>query len=254
MKPIKWNNSDNIYSATIERRKTVVLEQEKGFKPQIINDDNIVLREWPGHFLEFEEAEEWVLINIIGLEEADDKEISQRKLLEILDDCTSRIEGTVHHSHLLRLANIRKWIFERNVLPTTPVTIRGTYQNYLFQWSDDTPNQFSADTPHGKAIIIEEKPAKSPFRVNPPTKHKGMIEHSSGAIYESPGHSIEFLDIENWLRQTLSELDDPTVSEYNLGNIHFTLEICKRSLPLDVDPLTITRMDLLKDEMDLILM
>ena len=61
------------------------------------------------------------------------------------------------------------------------------------------------------------------------------------------------MDAENAIKQRLSELVHPEITEEYLDQIAFTLDICARILPDDTDPLYFSRLEVLDSYIQLAL-
>ncbi len=175
-----------------------------------------------------------------------DKDTAQSGMLQTLDLCQPLLRGIAHPSHLQRLENIRQWVVSRTTHEREMVQATKPSATYSLNWLELAPNHYHATTPHGQAVLVEEKAVRSPYRINPASTYKAQIEHPSGTVYESLETFIDFVSAEEWVQKTLIELDDPRIAEYYLDNIHFTLSICKCSLPPDVDPVHPIRLEYLE--------
>jgi hypothetical protein len=252
MSLLTWQQNDKIYTAPILDYTAVLNEQARHqFTAHIQDRNKSVLREWDGDPVEFDEVEQWAIFSAIDLEQSGGKEEAQRGMLQTIDLCQPVLITSTHPSHLQRLQYIREWVLHRTTHEEEMAHITKPSMSYILDWSEEHTNHYQAVTHHGKALIIEEETVKSPYLINPASRYKAQIEHSSGAIYESLETFMGFVNAEHWIQKTLVELDDPRIAEYFLGNIHFTLNICKRSLPPDVEPFHLTRLeylDMLLDE------
>jgi len=251
MRLFSWQQNDKIFTASI-LDYIAVLKEQAGYKFTALIQDRYetVLRDWFGEPVEFEEAERWAIINAIDLEQSGSREEAQRGMLQTLDLCQPYLSMNTHPSHLQRFKNIMEWVVSKTTHEREMVLADISTGENLLDWSEEGNNRYQAITPHGKAIIVEEKAVKSAYLVNPSSHYFAKIKHSSGAVYKSLETFLDFVDAEYWIQKTLRELDDPRISEFYLGNIHFTLNICKHSLPPDIDPVHITRLEYLEVILD----
>jgi len=249
-----WHQKDKRYMASI-LIYTVVLSEQPGqkFTAHIEDQDKNVLREWEGDPIEFEKAERWAMFCAVDLEQLGSKDKAQKGMLQTLDLCQSFLSINVHPSHLQRLENIKGWVVNQITQEPKLAQFAKSSTEHLLDWSEQESNNYQAVTLHGKVLIIEEKAVKSPYLVNSASRYIAQIEHSSGAIYKSSEIFMDFVDAEHWLQKTLVELDDPRVAEYYLGNIHFTLNISKHSLPPDIDLVHLARLEYLEMLLDEVL-
>jgi len=251
MSHLSWKQNDNIFTASILDYTAVIREQAgRKFTAHIQDHNKSDVREWYGDPVEFDEVERWALFSVIDLEQSGSKEVAQRGMLQTLDLCEPVLNASAHPSHSKRLHYIKEWILHRTTHEQEMAHVTKSPTAYSLQWSEESKHYFQASTPHGKASIIEEETEKSPYLINPTSRYKAQIEHSSGATYESLEIFMDFMNAEDWIQNTLVELDDPRISEFYLGNIHFTLNICKHSLPPDIEPVHITRLEYLEMLMD----
>jgi hypothetical protein len=253
MSQIMWHQKDKRYMASI-LTYTIILSEQPGQKfTAHINQDKIVLHEWNGDPMEFEEAKRWAMFCVIDLEQLESKDNAQKGMLQTLDLCQSSLSRNVHPSHRQRLENIKGWVVNHIAQEPALTQFAKSSAGYSLDWSEQDSNNYQAVTPHGKALIVEEKTVQSPYLINPVSRYIAQIEHSSGVIYKSSEIFMDFVDAEYWLQKTLVELDDPRVAEYYLGNIHFTLNICKHSLPPEVDLVHLARLEYLELLLDEVL-
>jgi hypothetical protein len=251
MSLLEWQQNDNIFTTSILDYIAVLSDQaEHTFTAHIEDRNKSVLREWHGDPVEFDEVERWVIFSAIDLEQMGTKEKAQRGMLQTLDLCQPVLVTSAHPSHLQRLQHIREWVLHQTTQEQEMVHMTKPSTSYVLDWSEENSNLHQAITHHGKVLVIEEEPAKSPYLINPASRYKAQIEHSSGAIYESLDIFMDFMDAEHWLQKTLIELDDPRIAEYFLGNIHFTLNICKHSLPPHIESFHLTRLEYLEMLLD----
>jgi len=255
MSLLTWQQNNKKYTASILDYTAVVSEQAGyTFTAHIEDHNKTVLREWEGDPVEFDEVEQWAIFSAIDLEQIGSKDEAQKGMLQTLDLCQPVLSTSAHPSHLQRLQNIREWVLHRTTHEQEMVHATKPSTSYVFNWSEENANLYQAITPHGKALIIEEETAKSSYLINPASRYKAQIEHASGAIYESRELFMDFVNAEHWIHKTLMELDDPRIAEYFLGNIHFTLNICKHSLPPDVEAFHRTRLEYLEMLLDEVLL
>lgn len=166
-------------------------------------------------------------------------------MLQTIDYCQSVLPESIHPCHTQRLNYIREWVTSRrNQESELGQLSDAQHSNYPLDWIERESNTYVADTPHGQAIIREER-SKKPFAFAASSTHKIWIQHPTGAVYKCLETFIDFVDAEIWLQETLRNLNDPRIAEYYLENAHFTLEICKHVLPRESDPLHIVRLDYL---------
>lgn len=163
----------------------------------------------------------------------DDEEINLSSTLETHSLCETLLHKETHLAHFERLENIKEWIGSRKRSVLNRVD-KPPMEDPL-EWFEPEPDHYQVQTRHGLAILFEERAKKSPYRINPTSLYKPCIKHPSGAVYETGEKFHDFVAAENWVRQTLYELDDPSVEKYCLNNIQFTLDICKHSLPSNAD-------------------
>lgn len=183
-------------------------------------------------------------------EQTDYVEPSEAQILETLDLCLSYLPNDIQPSHRQRLAYIREWVASRqshdSELARHPQRLT---KKYLFEWIEQDANTYVSDSPYGKVIICEERP-KKPFSYGASSTYKTWIEDSTGARYNCLEKFIDFVDAENWLQDALNRLDDPRISEWFLEGIHFTLAICERALPRELQPVHCERIEFLEMLLD----
>jgi hypothetical protein len=247
MSLLTWQQNNKIYTTPI-LDYTAVLREQSGytFTAHIEDHNELVLREWHDDPIEFEEAERWAIFCAVDLEQSESKDKAQRGMLQTLDLCQPILSVDTPPSYLQRLKYIREWILHQTTHDGEMVHLTRPSTKYLLNWSEQDNNHYQAMTSHGKAWIVEERAAKSPYLINPANRYMARIEHVSGATYKSPEIFMDFVDAEHWLQRTLAELDDPRIAKYYLGNIHFTLSICKRNLPSDAEPFHVARLEYLE--------
>jgi hypothetical protein len=251
MSLIVWHQNDKTYTASILTYTAILSEQGGHMFTAYLEDRNkSVLREWHGDPVDFEEAERWAIFCAVDLEQLGNTEEARRGMLQTLDLCQPLLSKSTHPSHLQRLENIKEWAVNQTHHEQEMAHVEKSPTEYLLNWSEQDSNHYQAITPHGKATIVEEKTAKSPYLINPASRYLAQIEHSSGAVYKSLEVFIDFVDAEHWVQKTLAELDDPRIAKYYLSNIHFTLNICRYILPSDVDSVHITRLEYLEMLLD----
>lgn len=244
-----WHRQGNVHKTFILGYTAFIIEQEgHKFTVRIEDGNGTVLHDWDRDPVEFEEAERWVILSAVELEQTGDTDIAQKGMNQTLDLCEPLLASNAHPTHLQRLANIREWYIDeiREDHGLSMVDRPKPPERYPLEWAEREPNRFEAATHQGKVVIVENKGVKSAFRINPARQYEARIEHPSGAAYSSYGTFMDFVDAENWLEEILNQLDDPGVEELLLGSIAFTLNICRCSLPPDIDPVHPARLEYLE--------
>jgi len=251
MTSLVWHQHDNIYTAAILAYKAVIIEQaSQKYVIRLGDNNNVVLRDELGEHTEFEEAERLAVFIAVDLEQMGDKELAKTEMLKTLEFCQSLFPELIHPSHLQRLENIRQWVVNRITHENEMRRKPEPPAEELLNWTEQESNLYFANTSQGNAVVEEEIPVRSRFRLNPISTYKARIEHSTGAVYKSLETFSEFENAEDWVQQTLAELQDSRIAEYYLSNIHFTLSICRSSLPPNADPVHLARLEYLEMCMD----
>jgi hypothetical protein len=241
-----WNQQENTYRANLLVYIAVLTEQPgHKFLAHIEDNENNIIRNWHGYPFEFEEAERWAIFSAVDLEQLENEETARQGMLQTLELCQPLLHNSTHPSHLQRFENIREWVISKTTHELEMFQAKNPAEKNSLNWVEQSPTSYQVPTPHGKAVIIEEKAAKSPFLINPSSSYKARIEHASGAAYEAMQPFMDFVDAEDWVRRIIFELDDPRIAEYYRGNIQFTLNICKHGLPTDVHPIHLQRLEYL---------
>ncbi len=192
----------------------------------------------------------WVLFVVVDLEQQGDRAIAQKRMLDTIDYCQSFLPESIHPSHIQRLNYLREWVVSgRNQENELRQVSAAQHSSYSLNWTERDSDTYTAEMPHGQAILHEGRSKKS-FTFGASSTYTILIQHMTGAIYKSLQTFIDFVDAENWLRETLQKLDDPRIAEYNLDNIHFTLDICKHTLPSALEPLHAERLEYLNMLLD----
>lgn len=253
--PISNNNPDRLnwkyepgqYAIEFAQGKAVIRESDSGstksYLPSILDLNGNVLASFP-HGLEFETAENFIQANLIEVDKSeDDKSIFHQKLASTLDMSIAFFTGDHRLYHRVRLENIKRWFLGQRrysdmIQPTTY-----EWGKHIFEWQQ-THNRYTAQTLHGKAVIIETEPVQlSKFSVGKTSRFNLQIEDETGSIlndYFVP--EIDFLSAEQRMRTVLSDLESPLVDEAYLYCISFTLQICQHLLPNDTDLMQFVRL------------
>lgn len=154
--------------------------------------------------------------------------------------CAILLTTAAHPAHGQRLAHIRQWLATRT---THDAALAVEWQHQTAEspplnsldWQPLTATDWFVDTPHGRAIIQEQRPAKTLFTIASPITHRVWIAHPTGATYLWNEYPSDFMVADAWVQHTLRTLDDPRIAEVFLNNIVFTLAICRAVLVADSD-------------------
>jgi len=235
IRKLTWKLHDDVYLADFLDNQVVASNTGSRFKASIVDSSGSILQESHEEFDDIESVEEWALFVVVDMEQSENQDIANRKMLTTLDEAVDSIRGRVHNSHVERLSRIRNWVISRQDDIESLLTIKKEPSQTL-EWDEINSKMFSATTSQGKAVILEKGIAA----------HEAWIEHDSGAKYKSLEIFIDFLDAEHWIQKALNQLNDPSVNEVNLDCISFTLDICQRLSSRNTDPLNNTRLKYLE--------
>jgi len=232
---LTWKLQGDSFYAKVLDCQAIARNAGSRFIASIVDNSGIILQNAHEEFDDIEAVENWVLFTLVDMEQSDSTDIAKQRMLTTLDKAAESIREHVHGSHIERLSRIRNWVIDRHIDIEVLLTPKKETLQTL-EWDEINSKTFSASTPHGKAVILEKGV----------TAHETWIEHNSGVKLKSFETFIDFLDAENWVQKALNHLDDPSVNEVNLDSINFTLEICQRLLPHNIDPLINARLEYLE--------
>ncbi len=252
MNSIPWHQQGNDFQASIDGYKAIITEipNKRTFAARIENNEGKILRERFESFDDFVKAVAWALFIVVDLEQLGDRTEANRRMLDTIDYCQSFLPVSIHPSHIQRLDYIREWVISRRNQEDELGHVSAVHQsNYSFNWIEKDPHTYVAETPHGQAIIHEER-LKRPFAFGTSSTYTVSIQHVTGATLNSLETFIDFIDAENLLREMLLKLDDPRIAEYYLDGIHFTLDICKHVMPSPAELLHAERLEYLNMLLD----
>lgn len=252
MNAMLWHQQDNAFQASIVGYKAIITEipNKQTYAARIENSEGKILREPFESFDDFAKAEAWALFVVVDLEQLGDQTIAQKRMLETIDYSQSFLPESIHPSHIQRLNYLREWVISRRDQEDELGHVSAVQQsNYSFNWTEKDSTTYTAETPHGQAILHEER-SKRPFAFGTSSTYTVLIQHMTGVSCKSPQTFTNFSEAENWLREMLKKLDDPRIAEYYLDNIHFTLDVCKHALPSPAEPLHAERLEYLNMLLD----
>lgn len=228
------------------------------FDAQILTRDGKVMASWEG-FLDFGEAEAWILFAVIDEEQSDDR-YRVKHMQETLRVCRDTLHEKRDAIHVQRLSYIERWYFTREDQEIAIAHERQQKQatqncdkrkpDEGFLWIDEGNGRFSVQTAHGTAVIQEIRKPRSPYVVTGTITHRAAIIHDDGAILPMGWEVTDFVAAESWIQETLERLMDPRVAETYLDQILFTLDICIEALRDEQDIFHIRRIQYMKDDIE----
>lgn len=252
-----WTQRGNDYITSFLHGQAIISQQNhlvEGlvYAIRIEDHDGSLLDDVHGcYFAEFEDAASVAAIRMVEVDQANPSTRRQR-LLQTLDLCKMRLPATLHPAHGARLDAIREWVVRHHEPSYMTEVSRASrvlprQRTYTFTWVK-YEGMYRADTPHGRAVIIERSDIVSAhYVISDPIWFKAHLEHPTGAVLGYPfSWTHDFARCELELQETLAELDDPAVIESYLHCVDFTLSICQCILPSAVDPMHYERLDFLK--------
>lgn len=254
---LHWQHEGNTFSVSYMDIYQGIITQHIAsgvFDAQLLTQDGTIIASWEG-FLDFDEAEPWVLFAIIDAEQSDDR-YRAKYMQETLRVCREKLHKERDVVHIQRLAYIERWYFTREnqeiaiiqesrQKQTAPDRDEGKSE-VGFTWIDEGNGRFSVQTAHGAAIIQEIRKPRSPYVVTGTIKHRAAIIHASGAMLEIGWEVTDFAAAESWIQETLERLMEPRVAETCLDLIVFTLDICIEALRHEPDIFHIQRIQYMK--------
>ncbi len=155
-----WHQQGNDFQASIIGYKVIITEipNKHTYTARIESDEGKILREPFESFDDFAKAEAWALFVVIDLEQLGDHTIAQKRMLETIDYCQSFLPASIHQSHIRRLSYLREWIISRrNQENELGQLSAAQHSNYSLDWTEKDLDTYTAETPHGQAILHEER-------------------------------------------------------------------------------------------------
>ncbi len=248
MNNFDWRYHNHQYTADFQAGRAIITEEN--FKSATIYNAEIkslkeeTIAQISG-LDEFETVEAWISVNLIELDRVDGDNIFHQRQIETLELCLSLLTDTKRPFHHARIANLKRWVLGENQIPHQLPT--KDWKSWAFDW-ENSQNRFETDTPHGNAVIIEEKPKQaSRFKIGIASRYKVQIEDEAGSILKDTHESsLDFLDAEERLRMILLVLERPFITEIQLEVVSFTLAICRQLLLKDTDLMHTIRLNYLE--------
>jgi len=189
---------------------------------------------------DFENCKVWAAVNLPLLDEVSGNLAECGNVLDTLALCQPLLSTDTDSVHWMRIEHIKAWIAHETKRVYTAIPILLSRRSYeALHWIDQGMT-FIADTPHGQAVIEQIRDTHILGQIT----HKARIRHHTGAeldVYSGP----DFMEAEAAIKTQLMALDEPHLNEADLDILHFTLDICKRLLPSDSDPIHYARLDAL---------
>ncbi|MGF1503798.1 MAG: hypothetical protein GYB64_05150 [Chloroflexi bacterium] len=239
---MNWQPTAEGHEFRIEDGRGVVLARQDdtgmtAYIPHIEDSEGTTLDQFTDGFRTFEEA---AVYAEVGLKRFPSGAAALTKsLAAAVDLCLQTLPETLQPAHRLRLENLRNWLHNAADAHVGPL-LDENWQAFAFDWSIDG-YEFTAPTPYGRAVIIEHPAQRSQFKIGAAARYEWRITHETGAMYESPGTTLEFEEAEHEIRTMLARLDDPALTTPE--PIVYTLAISKRYLPEEESALVRVRLD-----------
>jgi hypothetical protein len=190
---------------------------------------------------DLEGCKSWASVNLPLMDEVSGAFNDCGKVVETLDMCQHLLSTETDAVHWLRIEHIKAWMAEHTDQPYVAADIPLPKSSYdRLNWAGQGTESV-ADTPHGRAVIQE---IREEGGIGSGIRHKARIMHRSGAeldCYSWP----DFGEAKAAIRKQLNAMDKPDICESHLDIVHFTLDICKRILPADADPIHYARLGML---------
>ena len=253
MTAIEWNHVNERQWIRVLGMTVVVTEKEEGHYVVHVEDaEGNILRQDAAGIPGVEEAKQAAVFTAVDLQQMAGGDSAQASLIETLDRCISLVSPTVHPAHLARLEYLREWVRTKADHEREMAVKQERGKIAELEWNEVSSGHFVASTPFGLAVIVEERPRQSRHKINPSSTIRGRIEDPSGAIYESLERFDDLSRAQEWVTKCISDLNDPRLAEIYLENIHFTLDVCRRSLPSkelsDLDQVRLDYLQMLLDD------
>jgi hypothetical protein len=252
MPDISWQQHENVFTSAITERLGAAIEclTPESWMARIETHDGdvqIMSEVLP----DFETAVVWLKANFVMIEQANDHLHPQSGMATTFDLCATKLHAMVPLVHMERLAALRTWLTARTTHGVELATISQLQSPWKptetgLDWQVLTPTDWYVDTPHGRAIIREQRPTRAQRGYSAAITHQAWIAHPSGAAYRWSQITSDFMVADAWVQRTLHDLEDPRVEETFLGNLMFTLDICLHLLTNEPDPVHQLRIDYVK--------
>ncbi len=184
MNSILWHQQGNAFQASIIGYRVIITEipNKQTYAAHIESNEGKILHEPFESFDDFAKAEAWVLFAVIDLEQLGDRAVAQKRMLETIDYCQSFLPESIHPSHIQRLNYLREWVVNRrNQENELRQVSAAQHSSYSLNWTERDSDTYTAETPHGQAILHEERSKKS-FTFGASSTYTILIQHMTGAI------------------------------------------------------------------------
>jgi hypothetical protein len=239
---LAWKYANNRFTAQLTNGIAIIEEIRSGnsasYKPIIENLAGVDVIGNEMIMDDFGLTEEILEAHLIRLDYFSDTEKSFEELLcETLDMCIDLLADPAREFHRIRLQNIKAFYLGKSQVKPDDA-LKTDWYGYKFEWGEAIL-RYAFTCIHGKVIIFERD-----------KRYFIELQDITGAVLSEDFYPHpDFAAAENRLRELLSEIEHPYMGEEAIPCINYTLEICRRSLPENIDLRHRVRLDYIEADL-----